>query len=1007
MKRILLLINLICLVTAQLYGQKEIDGQVLNSAGEPLPGVNVIIKGTTEGTITNVEGKFSIANVPEDGILVFSFIGMLTEEIPVGNQTQINITLVDDIVGLDEVVVIGYGSMKRRDLTGAVSSVKSEEIVKSPTPNPLEAIQGRVPGMDITRSSGSAGAGADVVIRGHRSIGDPDDEDEFKRVNKPLYIIDGVQGGSISDLNPNDIESIEVLKDASTTAIYGYQGAGGVIIITTKDAATGKVKVSYNGYYGINGLTPYPEGRLGDDYIQLRREAYRTRGQWESPDDDESIFTSEEWNAIQEDQWINWTDLMLTNGQIQNHQISVSGGTENTKTYFSAGYINEVGPLKDDYSRYHLRVKVDQIISEWLTAGIISQVTYIEQNKRKDAFGKANSAVPLGVPYDEDGNIVIYPTTDESFLSPLTDLRPNAAVDNVVSPKVLAQAYIQVNPLRGLSFRSNLSTNLEWKREGKYNDQYSQSQINTHYNQPEITAENSRYINWDNILTYTKDIKQHSFTLTALTSFTKDVFDDVYASGINQQLNSPLFYNLEGTDMYAMNSSYEGTQTFSYAGRLNYSYRGRYLLTATFRRDGASQLSPDHRWSSFPSVAVAWRVSDENWMENLSVVSNLKLRLSYGIAGNSSIPAYGTQNVIVPATNVSFGEESVPAYSFGEVLLSSDLTWERTATTDFGLDLGLLQNRINLTMDIYKTFTEGNLLKRALPVSSGGQISSNSTFSIWQNVGNTENKGIELALTTHNISKSNFKWVSTLTFSSNKERIVDLIDNQDIINGEENSLLIGHPIQSVYSYTKEGIWQIGDSLLMAGYPGNDFEAGDIRLADIDGNDTIDVDDRGYIGSKNPKWICGFENTFTYRSFDLSIYLFARWGQMIRNDLLGRYNPSGTGNGPAYIEYWTPENPTNDFPRPSQGFKISDYYGYQSLYFVDGSYFKIKNITLGYTLPKKWSQKILINNFRIYCTVSNILTIAKSHLVKYYDPENGGSEKLPMSKQIIFGVNVDF
>jgi len=394
-------------------------------------------------------------------------------------------------------------------------------------------------------------------------------------------------------------------------------------------------------------------------------------------------------------------------------------------------------------------------------------------------------------------------------------------------------------------------------------------------------------------------------------------------------------------------------------------------------------------------------------MEKVDAISQLKIRASYGISGNSSIPAYGTQSNIVPASNVSFGEVPAPAYSFGEVLLSEDLTWERTAATDLGLDLGLFKNRISLTLDLYKTITDGNLLKRALPVSFGGQINTNSTFSIWQNVGKTENKGIEIGLVTHNVKSENFEWVSTLTFSSNQEKILELIDDQDIINGEENSLLLGHPIQSIYTFEKLGIWQYSDTVQFANYPANNFAPGDIRLADIDNNDTINANDRGYIGSKNPKWILGFENTFRYRSFDVSIYLFFRWGQMIKDDLLGRYNPSGTGNGPAYLDYWTPENPTNDFPRPSQGAKIDDYYGYQTLYYVDGSYFKIKNVSLGYTLPQNLSKKFFVEKLRVYCTVSNILTIARSPLVQYYDPENNGSEKAPMSKQITFGINVDF
>jgi TonB-linked SusC/RagA family outer membrane protein len=1002
--------NVVVIAPAASLQQQQITGTVSDGVnGEPLIGVNITIEGTTRGTITDAGGKFSIEVQSSNDVLIFTYVGYISERVTPGSQANVEVKLIPDIKSLEEVVVIGYGVVKKRDLTGAVGSVKTDDIAKSPTGNVMEAIQGKVSGVDIIRSSGSAGAGVNIRIRGNRSIGDPNNADKYNAANSPLFIIDGVQGGSFNDLNSNDIESVDFLKDVSSTAIYGYQGANGVVIITTKKAKAGKTKVSYSGYYGINGLTPYPAGRKGEDYIALRREAYIANGTYTN---DESMFTPTDWNAIQEGQWVDWQDLLLNNGTLQNHQLSISGGNEKNKSYLSAGYYKEVGAVKDDFSRYNVRFNTDYTVAKWIKAGIEAQITYNKQNKRKDAFGKANSATPLGTPYDENGNIVIYPTGDNITLSPLTDFRPNAAIDNLITTRIFTLGYVELSPLKGLTYRSNLGVNLRYNREGIFNDSASMAQANLKYNDASITTDNSRNINWDNVITYNKEFGNHSFTITALTSYTKSIADNVYADGIKQQLTSTLFYKLDGTQSTSrtITSGYTESETMSYAGRLNYSFMGKYLLTGTFRTDGASQLASGHKWSSFPSIAAAWRISDENFMKSITPVSNLKLRLSYGEAGNSNIGAYGTQNSVVPANNMSFGEVSAPGYSFNYLLTSVDLTWERSASKDLGIDLGLLRNRIEATVDLYDTKTSGILLTRPLPVFAGGMVSGSSTFSIWQNIGTTENKGIEIGITSTNVKNKNFTWTTSFTFSKNKEKIVSLIDGKDIINTsdpEKSSLLLGHPIKSFYTYKKRGIWQISDSLEMQDLK-TPFKPGDIKLADLNGDSIINATyDRQYIGSAVPDWVCGLQNTFSYKGIDLSIYLFARWGQMISDDLLGRYNPSGTGNGPEFIDYWTPENPTNSFPRPRQGAQLNSYTGYQTLAFVDGSYFKIKNITLGYTLPKSISRKVYIDNFRIYVTTSNILTLTKDKLLKNYDPENQGSEKAPMSKQIVFGVNIDF
>jgi TonB-linked SusC/RagA family outer membrane protein len=1015
MKKIVLILATIFISAQYILCQIKVEGQVKNANGETLPGVNVVIKGTTQGTITDLNGTYILENVPENAKLVFSFVGMVTQEISVAGQNKINVIMTEDFLGLDEIVVIGYGTAKKRDLTGSVASVKNDAIIKAPTANPLEAIQGMVSGVDITRNSGSAGAGATISIRGHRSIGDANNDESYRKLNSPLVIIDGVMGGSITDLNANDIESIEFLKDASSTAIYGYQGANGVIIVTTKKGKEGKPKVSFSSYYGINGLTPYPKGRLGDDYIRLRREAYRTTGQWSSPDDDNKIFLSTELDAIENNQWVDWVDLMLENGTIQNHQLSVSGGNDKSKTYFSVAYFDEVGPVKDEYKRYSARLNTEYTVKKWLKLGLQSQLTYTDQDKRKDAFGKANSASPFGKAYDENGNIIIYPCfADRSFLSPLTDFRPYAAVDNVIGSRIFTNGYIELLPFKGLSFRSNLGTNIEFKREGVFNDAYSMTSASrNNKNEASISNSNSRYLNWDNILTFNKEIGIHSFTITALSSYTYNVSDNSYSGGQDQLLANQLFYNLGGAPSgITISSGYTENKVLSYAARINYSLLGRYLFTFSQRYDGASQLAKDHKWSSFPSAAFAWRISDESFMKSFNSLSNLKLRISYGVTGNANIPPYGTQSTLVSTTKMSYGETPAIAYTFGDQLYQKSVTWERSKTINIGLDLGLFNNRISSVIELYNTNTSGILLNRKMPMSMGGSLVSVNSFSIWQNIGSTNNKGFEITINSLNIKKGDFTWNTTLNFSKNIEKITYLVDNKDVIDKEENSLFLGKPIKSIYTYKKLGIWQFSDSTEMKLYNTKTgkiytMNYGDIKIQDYNNDTIFNEKDRQYIGSKVPDWIAGLQNTITWNGIDLSIYIFARWGQMINNELLGRYNPSGTGNGPAFIDYWTPENPTNDFPRPKQGAQLSSYFAYQSLNYIDGSFFKIKNFTLGYSLPNNLLSKINVEKMRIYTTVSNLFIFTKSHLLKEYDPENNGSEKAPMSKQIVFGVNVDF
>lgn len=1004
-------------VSQSINQSRTISGTITDENGEPMIGVSILVKGSTIGTVTDFNGNYNL-NVPVSSTLVISFIGYETKEIQVGNSATINESLKPDTQDLDEIVVIGYGTVKKRDLTGSVSSVKAEDIIRSPASNAMEALQGQIPGLDITRESGKATSRMNINIRGKRTLSDIKDENDVKIANEPLFIIDGMQGANFADIAPQDIESIEVLKDASSTAIYGSQGANGVIIITTKKGTQGKTKFSYNGYYGVNGWAQYPEMRTGEDYIKLRREAYRTAGQWESTADDQKLFTPEEWTALQAGQWTDWVDEVLKNGSVQSHQISASGGTERTTAMLSAGYYQEKGSFRgDEMNKYNLRLNIDHKIGNFISVGANSQVTHYAQNDRADnVLWRAATNVPLGLPYDEDGKVNVFPLGKTSQVSPLADEASDfTAQHHKLITNVIANGYLELRPLKGLSIRSNLGTNLHFYRKEDFEGANSIDRAGQQTNsQSSIRSSEKSFVGWDNIINYNKDIKNHTLGFTALTSWTQSKYRTMYSEGTGQLLPTQLWHNLGANDKesYKITSGYIQHQTFSYAIRANYSYLGRYLLTLSNRWDGDSRLAKGNKWAAFPSVALAWRVNEEAWLKDVEPISNLKVRLSWGVTGNSGINAYGTQSSLTSHTNSAFQNNGYTYYIYSQYLGNHDVGWEKSKTWDLGFDLGFINNRINATIDLYDTKTTDILLPRTLPTSMGS--GNNTPFKIYQNIGSTRNRGIEVALNTVNFDRKKFKWSTTVTFAANKEEITELTDGRDIIavtEPEVNSLLLGRPLKSFYTYKRLGIWQTSEADEAAKYfkdsnKTQPFKPGDIKVADMNGDNVIDANDMTYIGSTSPDWIMGFNNTLRYRDFDFNIYFIARWGQMIAYDFTSAYDPQGKVNHPAYLDYWTPENPSNDFPRPDIT-NFYNYVGYQSLNYIDGSYFKLKTISLGYTVPKKLLSRANISNLRLYATANNLFTVAKSHLIKNYDPERGGSAKAPLQRQFVFGINLEF
>ncbi len=1019
-------------VVQAVLQSRTIKGQILDENGEPLIGVSVVVKGeSTVGTITDFDGNFSLEVPSGQKILVVSYIGYKTQEVTLGTGNTINVKMEPDTQALDEVVVIGYGTMKKRDLTGAITSVKSEDITLNPGSNPMEALQGKVAGLDITRTSGEAGAGVNLQLRGNRS---------FTASGTPLFIIDGMPG-DYATLNPNDIESIEVLKDASSTAIYGASGANGVILITTKNGSAGKVAVNFNAYVGINGWSKTPSMRSGDSYINVLRDARKNNGDYTT---DEALFTyAEEWQAHQKGQYIDWVDALLHTGISQNYSLSVSGGNEKTKAYMSLNYTDEQGQFEQDRFRlYSSKIRVDHNLRDWIKVGVDVQLSYVHQNRADSDLMTLMSANPLGSLYDEDGNIDATPLAapNANTYNYLLNDNRDAYRNNQQNTKLYFNPYIEINPIKGLTFRSQVGVALNYSRSNFF---YGEGSVQA--NNPNdanggsyarVTDNRSYNYKWENILTYNfKIANDHDFTVTAVTSWNHNRSDvaQVYQSGIAN--NKYLWHNIQagdsGTSGY---TSYSMSKGMGYIGRLNYSYLGKYLFSASVRHDGSSRLAEGNKWDTFPAFSLGWRISEEKFMESTKDwLDNLKIRAGYGVTGTASINPYSSASSVENA-NIVMGGALMNGYIMSTNIPNLMLGWEKSHNTNVGIDASFLNNRIELTMDYYDTKTTDIIWTKQLPITNGGYNAS-TRFTTNVNIAESSNKGIELALTTRNIVNKDFTWTTNLTFNYNKEKINKLAggDSDVISNGTTGyAYAIGEAVNSYYHYKLDGVWQESEADLAAIFnanpgdikinvpnlvrDGNRFYKVDKKTGEpIKGDDgniiyydkenpyTIGGEDYQVLGHNSPDWSLGFQNAFTYKGFDLTVYAYARFGQMIKYDMLTSYDPTGQKNFPEYFV----DHIGSYFPALNSGKALDTYDGWYALSYVDGSFFKIKNVTLGYTLPDNLVKKAGINKCRFYATITNPLVFAKSDLLKDYDPEMNGSLKYPLTKSFVFGVNLSF
>lgn len=1033
MKKLTMLLLLICafhthISLAALHSSGPpitISGKITARDGTPIIGATIRVKGSGAGATTNANGAFTLTAVADNAVLVISSMGYNTIECTLkptekgitatpakagdaenirlteGPSPSLNIILSASVQELGESVVIAYGTVKKRDLTGAVVSIKEADITATPVNNAMEALQGKVAGMDIIRGSGAVGTNPNILLRGSRSIyGD----------NSPLFIVDGIQS-SYDQINPSDIASIDVLKDASSTAIYGSAGSNGVVIITTKKGKTGKSSVNLDVFYGLSGSPHFFHGMTGDEYTNYRKEIYRTVN-GEYPQDMSQIFTTEPvLDAYNKGKWIDWVGLITDNTATQQkYHLSLSDGTGKTKVYTSFTYTKEEGILSNEnLNRYALRMNLDRDMASWMKVGTNINVNYSIQNARgKNIFTKSLSALPLGDAYDANGNI--NPVFVQGETTPLGDQLPNQYADNTRTTFAYMNGYLDIKPWKDLSYRSVIGVTLNNYRNGKYWGKQAVSNVVSGYASPLAAIYNgfTYGYTWENILTYNKTIAtDHQLTLTGVTSWAKNSADYNNSLGQGQELDYYQFYNLSsGTQKTGNASSYEQRQRLSFAGRINYSFRGKYLLTLTNRWDGVSHLAKGHKWSTFPAGVVAWRVSDERFMQGAgNWMDELKLRAGYGVTGNSGgMSAYSSQTQAATYQVISLDGKLAPNVQNYGTYSNPLISWERSYNTNIGLDLTVLKGRITLNADYYNTDTKGLLFKRSLPVTSGLTAWA-SPLQTWQNIGQTNNKGIEITLSTRNIVKPAFEWSTNFSFTSNKEKIVYLPDG-DV---KSEKLFVGQPISAHYDYKYQGIWSTADEATATLYGA---KPGFVKVATnekFDANGTGDkgvhpysINDRMVLGSTVPKWLLGINNNVTFRNFDLNVFTMMRWGQMISSSLLGWYSTTDDGQ-PAGINYWTPENQSARYPRPG----INSTTGIESLRYVDGSFIKIKTITLGYTFPAHLMKYAHISKGRIYASAYNPLIITKNRDLKGTDPETNGSDTFPLFATYVFGMNITF
>jgi TonB-linked SusC/RagA family outer membrane protein len=1004
---------------------RPVTGTILSADDNtPIPGVSVVLKGTRSGTNTDAEGKFKIDIVDDKSVLVFSAVGFVTQEVVVGSQSAFAISLASDMKALSEVVVVGYGSQKKSQTTGAISSVSAKEITEMPITNLGQALQGRTAGVDVSQSGSKPGSAPKILIRGRRS---------FNAGNDPLYVVDGIPlAAGYEDINPNDIQSMEVLKDATATAIYGARGANGVVLVTTKrGGAKGKTTVTYDTYFGgskaLNKLTLFS----GPEFAEYVREAYRStknsQGQIIYTDKDGkyvptgmsdptadakvAVLGSDPnvVDGIDKGRSTDYQDLLLRTGFQQNHTLGVQGGSDRTQFYISAGVFQDKGITKGlDYTRTSLRANIDHSINKRLKVGISSYLMFSNRNGEfLNPYSFTIQQNPLGAPYKEDGSINFTPTNDALLTNPLAEIVDGAQVDNIKRYRMFNSVYAEVQILDGLKYRVNFGPDITISRWGRFIGGQTNARKG---GESQASAASAFGFNWtvENILTYNKTFNnKHNLGVTLVQSIQRDRAELYQINVQGVPVEAQQFYNMGNASTVLPPSSNLIPWTInSYLGRLNYDFNDKYLVTLTLRRDGSSRFGENTKWGNFPGVAVGWNISNESFLKGTPWLDLLKLRAGWGKVGNQGVAPYQTQALL---GRTVYAWDNVGAFGYRPTTIGNkNLRWESSASTNIGVDFSVFAGRVQGSLEFYQTNTTDLLLSDQLPGSNGYS-------AITRNVGETRNRGVELGITTTNInSKGGFKWNTDFQFTKNSEAIVSLYNGK--VDDVGNRWFIGQPLNSFYDYKKVGIWQIAEAeQAKKFYPGDQNNAlgagvGQVKVQDTNGDGVINADDRVLLGSDVPDFSMGITNRFSYKGFDLSFFLFGRFGQMIvsgfhqdNNALAGRYQQ-------IKVDYWTPDNPGAAYPRPFSSQEFPQYRA--TLIYFDGSFIKIRNINFGYTFQNNIIKKLGLESLRVFTSIQQPKIWSKfisEH--NGVDPETSGTAVnngiTPATRITTFGLNVKF
>jgi TonB-dependent starch-binding outer membrane protein SusC len=1043
--RLVLVLCLFLLANLATFAQSvKVSGSVKDKSGEPLPGVSIVIKGTTSGTITAVNGSFELEVPSPSAVLVFSFIGFQNNEITVGTQKTINVVMQEENLGLNEVVIVGYGQMKRTDLTGSVVSVSSEAISQSVTTSVDQVLQGRAAGVQVQQNSGAPGASSSIRIRGISSL---------NASNEPIYVIDGViidgstgsvNSNALSSINPADIVSMDVLKDASATAIYGSRAANGVIIITTKRGQKGEALITYDGYVG------WQEMPVTLDLLDLQEYAIHknTRSQMGIVQTDD-FFVRPDLLGKGTD----WQKELFSKAKMQSHNLSVSGGNEATTYTLGMGYLNQDGiAVGSGFERLNIRGGFDSQVKSFLKAGVNFAFSNSEQTTTvsdESLILTALKQTPNVAARNADGTFD-GPDTDEFVqnnplgLALIKDNRNEKA-------GIRSNTYLEATLTKGLTFKTEYAMDYGFTNTYTFNPSYTFGAINNEVREGTRSKSNSQYWAWRNIFSYNRTFGVHNVNAMLGQEMQESRWE--YLSGYRSGYLSNGATDLDAGDATtARNSNSSGESAISsYFGRLFYALDEKYLLTTTLRYDGSSKFYEDNQWGWFPSASLAWRASNENFLIDNTVINNLKFRLGWGTVGNQNVPNYAyTSTYSAVATN--WGTGLLAANTANE-----ELEWETTYSTNFGVDLNLFKNRIEFIGEIYYKHTDNLLLQLPLPAYVG-TTGQGATSAPWVNIGSLENRGIELTLNTVNIDKGAFRWRSNFVFSKNQNKVVTLDTETSIINrtlqqGSDITVVtrtaVGQPIGQFYGYQVIGRFETATDFYYKNSAGkvvpvalpegmqigeNSAWIGDYIFKDVNNDGVINEEDRDYIGNPEPKFVYGFGNTFTYKGIDLNIFLTGVYGnQVVNYQRRWLENPRENTNllqkATEYAQLAPiDENGPNDYrnvqivggdpymPRiGASSASSTSNYRFSDKFVEDGSYLRIQSISLGYNFPKDWVTRFGIQNLKVYTNLQNVYTFTK---YSGYDPEIGSinqdalmsgldNGRYPSPRIYTFGLNVTF